>query len=194
MLNSFIFYMGEYSSSGCESRTKVVFLLGFNFFINYNIMITELRFAGHPDDVKSYDTTRLRKEFLIEKIFVADEILLVYSLYDRYMVGGAMPVKSPVKLDASDELKADYFLERREMGMINVGGPAIIETKDASYDLAYKEALYLGKETAGVVFRSQDPANPAKLYINSAPAHHKYPSKKVTLKDAEVVVDRKSVV
>ena len=67
-------------------------------------MITELRFAGHPDDVKSYDTTRLRKEFLIEKIFVADEILLVYSLYDRYMVGGAMPVKRPVKLDASDDL------------------------------------------------------------------------------------------
>jgi 4-deoxy-L-threo-5-hexosulose-uronate ketol-isomerase len=104
------------------------------------------------------------------------------------MVGGAMPVKKALELESADELKASYFLERREIGIINVGGDAVIETADMPYNLGYKEALYLGKETKDVVFKSADPKNPAKLYINSAPAHHKYPSKKVTLKDAEVVV------
>jgi 4-deoxy-L-threo-5-hexosulose-uronate ketol-isomerase len=150
-------------------------------------MKTELRYAGHPNDVKSYDTEKLRKEFLIEKIFIPEEISLVYSMYDRYIVGGAMPVKNPLRLETADDLKATYFLERREMGIINVGGNAIIETTGAKYELAYKEALYLGKETRDVVFKSADPSKPAKLYINSAPAHHIYPSKKVTLKDAEVV-------
>jgi 4-deoxy-L-threo-5-hexosulose-uronate ketol-isomerase len=98
-----------------------------------------------------------------------------------------MPVKKPLRLETADDLKATYFLERREMGMINVGGNAIIETSGAKYELAYKEALYLGKETGDIVFKSTDPSNPAKLYINSAPAHHIYLSKKVTLKDAEVV-------
>jgi 4-deoxy-L-threo-5-hexosulose-uronate ketol-isomerase len=150
-------------------------------------MKTELRYAGHPNDVKSYDTEKLRKEFLIEKIFIPEEISLVYSMYDRYIVGGAMPVKNPLRLETADDLKATYFLERREMGIINVGGNSIIETTGAKYELAYKEALYLGKETRDVVFKSADPSKPAKLYINSAPAHHIYPSKKVTLKDAEVV-------
>jgi 4-deoxy-L-threo-5-hexosulose-uronate ketol-isomerase len=150
-------------------------------------MKTEIRYAGHPLDVKNYDTEKIRKEFLIEKVFIPDEIYLVYSMYDRYMVGGAMPVKKSVKLESADELKATYFLERREMGMINIGGPAVIETADKVYELDYKEALYLGRGTKDVVFKSADPVKPAKLYINSAPAHHEYPSKKVTLKDAEVV-------
>jgi 4-deoxy-L-threo-5-hexosulose-uronate ketol-isomerase len=98
-----------------------------------------------------------------------------------------MPVKKALELESTDDLKATYFLERREMGIINVGGPAIIETADIKYDLAYKEALYLGKETKNVVFKSADSSKPAKLYINSAPAHHVYPSKKVTLKDADIV-------
>lgn len=150
-------------------------------------MKTELRYAGHPNDVKSYDTEKLRKEFLIEKIFIPDEVTLVYSMYDRYMAGGAMPITKPVKLEASDDLKATYFLERREMGIINVGGPAIVDTASGSYELNFKEALYLGRETKDVVFKSVESDHPAKLYINSAPAHHAYPSKKVTLKDAEVV-------
>lgn len=109
-------------------------------------------------------------------------------MYDRYMVGGAMPVKKPLTLETVDDLKAPYFLDRREMGMINAGGPAVIETADGAFNLEYKEALYLGKGTKNVVFKSTDPTKPAKLYINSAPAHHEYPSKKVTKKDAEVVV------
>ncbi len=151
-------------------------------------MKTELRNAVHPLDFEAYDTERIRKEFLIENIFEQDEILLVYSMFDRYIVGGAMPVGKTLKLESAEDLKASYFLERREMGMINVGGKAIVEADGYLYELEHKEALYLGKETKDVVFRSADPANPAKLYINSAPAHHKYPSKKVTLKDAEVVV------
>jgi 4-deoxy-L-threo-5-hexosulose-uronate ketol-isomerase len=139
-------------------------------------------------DVKHYDTEKIRKEFLIERVFIPDEISLVYSLYDRYMVGGAMPVKKALKLETADDLKASYFLERREIGMINVGGAAVIETKGKAFKLGHKEALYLGKETKEVVFKSADPKKPAKLYINSAPAHHVYPSRKVTLKEAEIVV------
>ncbi len=152
------------------------------------IMKVELRYASHPQDFKSYDTERIRKEFLIEKIFVKDEISLVYSFYDRYMVGGAMPVKKALKLEKADDLKSTFFLERREMGIINVGGPALVETKGKKWKIGYKEALYLGKGTRDVVFRSDDPKKPAKLYINSAPAHHEYPSRKVTLKEAEIVV------
>jgi 4-deoxy-L-threo-5-hexosulose-uronate ketol-isomerase len=151
-------------------------------------MKTELRYAAHPEDVKRYDTEKLRKEFLIKDIFIPEEISLVYSLFDRYIVGGAMPVKKSIKLEAPDDLKASSFLDRREMGIINIGGDAIIETGEGSHKLGFKEALYLGKETSNVVFRSANPDKPAKLYINSAPAHHKYPSKIVTLKDAEIVV------
>jgi 4-deoxy-L-threo-5-hexosulose-uronate ketol-isomerase len=150
-------------------------------------MKVELRYASHPNDVKAYDTERLRKEFLIEKVFISDEISLVYSLYDRYMVGGAMPVNKALKLVSPDELKSEQFLGRREMGIINIGGDSEIETEGKTYRLGFKEALYLGMGTKNVVFRSADSKNPAKLYINSAPAHHAFPSRKVTLKDAEII-------
>lgn len=151
-------------------------------------MKIELRYACHPQDFKNYGTEKIRQEFLIEKVFIKNEISLVYSLNDRYIVGGAMPVTKPLKLETADELKAEQFLDRREIGIINVGGEALIETSAKSYKLGFKEALYLGKGTKDVVFKSVDSINPAKLYINSAPAHHAYPSKKVTLADAEVVV------
>ncbi|OFY70036.1 MAG: 5-dehydro-4-deoxy-D-glucuronate isomerase [Bacteroidetes bacterium RBG_13_42_15] len=150
-------------------------------------MKTELRYAVHPADFKKYDTEKLRKEFLIENIFVPGEISLVYSMYDRYMVGGAMPVNKDLNLETADDLKSAYFLERREMGIINVGGKAEIEAGGITYNIGFKEALYLGKENMNVVFRSVENKRPAKLYINSAPAHHKYPSRKVTIKDAEIV-------
>ena len=151
-------------------------------------MKIELRYAGHPDDVKNYDTSKLREEFLIEKVFVQDEISLVYSLYDRYIVGGAMPVRKQLALESADELKSEQFLNRREMGIINIGGDSEIKTGDLTFKLGFKEALYLGKGTRDVVFKSVDPLNPAKLYINSAPAHHAYKSEKVTLADAEITV------
>ena len=143
-------------------------------------MKAELRYAGHPLDVKNYDTDKIRKEFLIEKIFIPEEITLVYSMNDRMMAGGAMPVKKALKLEAVEMVKASYFLERREMGMINIGGEALVETSDAVFNIGHKEALYLGKGTKDVVFKSVNPDKPAKLYINSAPAHHEYPSKKIT--------------
>lgn len=148
----------------------------------------ELRYAAHPEDAKNYDTQKLRKEFLIEKIFIPDEISLVYSMYDRYVVGGAMPVSNKLKLETADELKSEHFLNRREMGIINVGGDAVVQTDTETFNLSFKEALYLGKSTRNVIFQSVNPEKPAKLYLNSAPAHHVYPSKKVTLADAEVVV------
>ena len=151
-------------------------------------MKLELRYAAHPDDVKTYDTEKLRKEFLIENVFIPEEISLVYSMYDRYIVGGAMPVRKELKLETSDELKSEQFLDRREMGIINVGGDAVIDAGGKTYKIGFKDALYLGKGTRDVIFKSADTKNPAKLYINSAPAHHTYPSKKITLADAEVVV------
>jgi 4-deoxy-L-threo-5-hexosulose-uronate ketol-isomerase len=151
-------------------------------------MKTELRYSHHPDDAKGYDTTRIRKEFLIETLFVPGEIYMVYSMYDRFIVGGVMPLEDPLKLEAFDALKAKDFLDRREMGIINVGGEAEVSAGGVSYRLQYKEALYLGKDVKNVTFASANAKAPAKLYINSAPAHHGYPSKKVTVKDAVVAV------
>jgi len=151
-------------------------------------MKVELRYSSHPQDFKGYGTEKLRNEFLIENVFVADEISLVYSMYDRYMVGGAMPVKKQLRLETVDELKAEQFLDRREMGIINVGGDAVVDAGGKTYNIGFKEALYLGKGTKDVVFKSANPLKPSKLYINSAPAHHEYPSKKVTLAEAVVVV------
>ena len=151
-------------------------------------MKTELRYAAHPEDVKGYDTAKLREQFLIEKLFIPDDISLVYSLYDRYIVGGAMPVNRELTLDSPGELRSEHFLDRREMGIINVGGDAEILAGDTLYKIGFKEALYLGLGTNSVIFRSANPDNPARLYINSAPAHHAYSSKKITRSDAEIVV------
>ncbi len=151
-------------------------------------MKIDLRYASHPQDFKGYGTEKLRNEFLIENVFIQDEISLVYSMYDRYIVGGAMPGNRPLKLETAEELKAEQFLDRREMGIINVGGDAVVDAGGKTYKIGFKEALYLGKGTKDVVFKSANPLIPAKLYINSAPAHHVYPSKKVTLAEALVVV------
>jgi len=150
-------------------------------------MSLEIRYAVHPKDVKSYDTKRLREEFLVEKVFSPDEINMVYSMYDRYIVGGIMPVNKTLKLEAYDEIKADYFLQRREMGLINVGGKAEIVADGTTYELEYKEALFLGQGVKDVSFGSFDPSRPAKLYMNSAPAHKTFPSRKVSLADANVL-------
>lgn len=151
-------------------------------------MKTKLRYASHPQDVKKYDTEELRNSFLIQDLFQQNEITLVYSMYDRLIVGGAMPVNKQLKLEATDELKAKEFLERREIGIINVGGEAEIVAFDTVYKLGYKEALYLGKGTVNVVFRSLESGKPAKLYFNSAPAHQTFPSRKITIPDGETVI------
>ena len=146
----------------------------------------EVRYAAHPEDAKSYDTARLRRDFLIERVFAADEVNMVYSMYDRMIVGGAMPVAESLKLEAIDPVKAPYFLTRRELGIFNVGGAGVVKVGNEVFDLDYKEALYLGSGERDVVFESKDAANPAKFYFNSTTAHRKYPDKKVTKADAIV--------
>ena len=146
----------------------------------------EERYAAHPDDAKGYDTDRLRREFLIEKLFEPDDIRLVYSAYDRLIVGGIMPVGRPLELTPIDPLKAPFFLHRRELGIINVGGKGTVQAGDNTFELNYKEALYLGSGDRTVTFRSADASAPALFYINSAPAHRNYPDRKVTKSDAVV--------
>ncbi len=147
----------------------------------------QVRHAAHPQDVKNYDTERLRENFLIEKLFEADEVNMVYSLYDRLIVGGAMPVKEPLELANIDPLKAPFFLHRRELGIVNVGGAGTVTVDDTTYELDYKEALYLGKGDRKVVFASKNAAQPAHFYFNSAPAHTTYPDKKISEKDRIVI-------
>jgi 4-deoxy-L-threo-5-hexosulose-uronate ketol-isomerase len=150
-------------------------------------VIFEERYAYHPEDFKKYDTTKIRKEFLVEKVMEEGAIRLVYSLIDRYIVGGAVPGKEPLELESLDALKTSYFCERREMGVINVAGPGTIEVDGNVYPLKFKEALYIGKGSRKVIFRSDHPDHPAHFYINSAPAHKEYPVKHVTLADANVL-------
>lgn len=147
----------------------------------------ESRYASSPAEVKQMDTTQLRQAFLMEKIFDADHIAWTHTHYDRYLTGGAMPVNGQVTLETIDLLKAAYFLERRELGMINVGGDGIVEVDGEKFELAYKEALYIGKGKQQVIFSSKNPQTPAKFYLNSTPAHHSYPTRKVSRKEAEVV-------
>ena len=136
----------------------------------------ELRTAASPRDVKHYTTDRLREEFLIDDLFQKDVIKLVYSHIDRIITGSAVPVKETLVLTAGDELRADYFLERREMGIINIGGAGVITIDGKEYNVAYKEGMYIGMGAKDISFASVDAANPAKFYLNSAPAHKSYPT------------------
>ena len=146
----------------------------------------ELRYAAHPEDARCYDTQRLRRDFLIERLFVSDEVQMVYSMYDRMVVGGAMPVGESLLLEAIDPLKAPYFTTRREVGIYNVGGPGIVSVGDERFELGYKEALYIGRGDREVRFSSCDSRQPAMFYFNSATAHRNYPCRKVTKADAVV--------
>jgi len=144
----------------------------------------EIRYASHPEDAKNYDTNRLRKEYLVEKIFTANEVNMVYTLYDRLVVGGAMPVNEVLTLETIDPLKSDFFLTRREFGTLNVGGAGKITVDGIVFELGYKESLYLGSGDRTVTFESIDAANPAKFYFNSATAHKNCPDKKITKANA----------
>ena len=136
----------------------------------------ELRTASNPRDVKHYDTDRLREEFLIQNVFVPDDFRLVYSHIDRIITGSAMPINKTLVLTAGDELRADYFLERREMGVINIGGKGIITIDGRDYTVDFKEGMYIGMGSKDISFKSLDAATPAKFYFNSTPAHKTYPT------------------
>ncbi len=147
-------------------------------------MKLDIRYPSHPQDAKWYDTEKLRKQYLIEKVFEKDEALLTYSHFDRIIAGGIMPVDTKIALTGGKELASQYFLERREMGIINVGGPGMVYADSDTYELAPRDGLYLGMGIKKLEFESLDPANPAKYWINSCPAHQTYPNKKINIKDA----------
>lgn len=148
--------------------------------------MTDNRHAIHPEDFKGYDTQKIRKAFLIENIFQDNIITHTYSHHDRLIVGGIKPKDRPLKLETIDELKSSFFLERREFGIINVGSPTSVTADGKTYNLAYKEALYIGRGTKDVTF---NPASSGEtlLYYNSAPAHAVYPTRLITHAEAETV-------
>jgi 4-deoxy-L-threo-5-hexosulose-uronate ketol-isomerase len=135
----------------------------------------ELRTAASPKDVKNYDTGRLREEFLVQGLFTPGGTKWVYSHVDRIIFGGVCPVQ-PTILEAGRELRAKYFLERREMGVINIGARGTVTVDGVPYELDYKDGLYIGMGAKEIGFASAASANPAKFYLNSAPAHKTYPT------------------
>lgn len=150
-------------------------------------MILKTRYSNHPDDAKHYTTDELREHFLIEEVFLPDEINLVYSHNDRIVAGGAMPVANELKLASAKELASEYFLELREMGVINVGGDGEMVLDGKVFRMNYQDGIYVGRGAKEVVFRSKDPKNPAKFYINSCPAHKEYPTVHIPLEKANKV-------
>lgn len=148
-------------------------------------MVTEYetRYASSPEAVKAYNTSQLREEFLINDLMQLGKINLTYSNYDRYIAGSVVPT-SPLKLEAIAPLKADYFLQRRELGIINVGESGSVHVDGTSYTLGHKDALYIGMGNKEIIFNSHNPNKPAKFYLNSAPAHTNHPTKKVSLAEA----------
>ena len=144
--------------------------------VNYKMQV-----ACSPQDVKTYDTNRLRSSFLMEKVMVPNEINVTYSMYDRLIFGGAVPATKELVLETIDPLKSKFFLERRELGVINIGGEGIVTVDGKEYTLKFKDALYVGRGKQKVTFKSKDSSNPAKFYINSATAHKEYKTQLITI-------------
>lgn len=146
----------------------------------------DVRQSIHSEHARQLDTAALRREFMIEKIFEADSYTMTYSHIDRIIIGGVMPVQQSVSIgsEVGKQLGVSYFLERRELGVINIGGSGLIDVDGKTWEIGHEEALYVGKGAQTVLFRSANPEQPAKFYYNSAPAHTTYPDKKITLEEA----------
>ncbi len=140
----------------------------------------EERWGTHPGDVKNYDTGQLRREFLVEKVFEPDAVRMTYTHNDRLIIGGAMPVKEALPLESVELVKSDYFCERREVGVVCIDGEGILEVDGTQYKMGYKDAVYVGRGSRNVVFRSAGGSAPAKFYFASAPAHKEYPTAQIT--------------
>jgi 4-deoxy-L-threo-5-hexosulose-uronate ketol-isomerase len=138
--------------------------------------IIEERWGTHPNDVKHYDTERLRREFWVEKLFEADTVRMVYTHNDRLILGGAFPVREDLPLETVDLIRSAYFCERRETGIICIENEGIVTVDGKAYEMTYKDALYVGRGTRDVVFKSKDATRPAKFYFASSPAHAAYPT------------------
>jgi len=145
----------------------------------------EFRQAASAEATKSYDTEKLRKEYMIESLFVPGELNLVYSHVDRYIVGGVVPTSAAVALEVDGKLiGANFFLERREIGIVNIGGAGTVTADGVAYAMDNKDCLYIGRGTKDVSFASADAANPAKYYLVSLPAHMTYPTVKAAISEA----------
>ncbi|KAA6336507.1 4-deoxy-L-threo-5-hexosulose-uronate ketol-isomerase [termite gut metagenome] len=140
----------------------------------------EERWGTHPDDVKRYDTTQLRKAFLVEKLFSPDEILMTYTHNDRLIIGGAFSVNEALHLETVDLIRSEYFCERREIGIICIDGEGVVTVDGIDYNLQFKDAVYVGRGSKEVIFKSKDAAYPAKFYFASSPAHKAYPTTQIT--------------
>lgn len=147
----------------------------------------EIRYASHPEDSKLYTTEELREKYLIQDLFVPGEIKMVYSHIDRIIVGSVCPTDQALTIEANKEIGADYFLERRELGIINIGAAGTVSLDGEVYDLDARDGLYVGMGVKEVKFESKDPSKPAKFYMNSAPAHTKYPTVKIEISKANPV-------
>jgi len=147
----------------------------------------DIRYAIHPDHMMSLDSENIRKHFLIEKLFEKDKMNMVYSHIDRIIVGGVCPPDKELGLKVTKELGVDFFLQRREMGIINIGSKGIVSVDGNGYVLEKKECLYIGMGSKEVTFKSSDRNNPAKFYFNSTPAHLAHPIVKLSMKDAQTL-------
>ena len=145
----------------------------------------DIRYASHPTEVKGFDTARLRDEFLIESLFRPGELTLTYSHVDRFIVGGVLPIGGAIRIEADKkEMGAEHFLDRREIGIINIGGRGTVTVDGTAYDMETKDCLYIGRGAKEVAFASADAASPAKFYFNSCPAHQTYPTVKAAISEA----------
>jgi len=149
----------------------------------------DVRQAIHSEHAKTLDTEQLRNEFLVEEVFVADQLTITYSHIDRIIFGGIQPVEKEVVLDPElgKAIGVDYFLQRRELGLINIGGDGIVMVDGERFDVDGQQALYIGQGAKTVSFSSVDKKAPAKFYYNCAPAHCHYPTRKITQEQAAPV-------
>ncbi len=147
----------------------------------------DVRNPSSPLDAKHYDTDRLIKEYLITDLFAPGKVRMTYSHFDRIIAGSIVPTDKPLTIEAADELRADFFLQRREMGIINIGGGGKITVDGTVYTLNPRDGLYIGMGNKDIVFESDDAANPAKFYMNSCPAHKTYPTVHIDITKAKKV-------
>ncbi|MFB3163915.1 5-dehydro-4-deoxy-D-glucuronate isomerase [Neobacillus sp. 179-J 1A1 HS] len=145
----------------------------------------DIRYSTHPDHAKTFTTEDIRKHYLIEELFVPGETKLVYTMEERAIVGGITPIEESISLKGNDQMKAEYFLERREVGIFNVGGAGSITVDGETYAMENKDCLYIGLGRRELLFSSEFAASPAKFYLYSAPAHKEYPTQHVAFKDIE---------
>lgn len=143
--------------------------------------LVNIQRACHPADVKNYDTAQLRERFTMPVVMTQDKVTVTYSMYDRLIFGGVVPVTKTVVLETIDPIKSEYFLEHRELGVINTGGDGIVTVDGKEYELHFKDALYVGRGNKEVTFRSKDASNPAKFYLNSTTAHKAYKTQLITI-------------